>query len=67
MRPFRNTPHLLSCDQLVDFDPKLEAAELLELAVSTYFQQFTRTDLPYLPCFENFDKKRRSVNAADES
>ncbi|KGE50625.1 hypothetical protein GW15_0219385 [Xanthomonas axonopodis pv. vasculorum] len=36
-------------DRLVDFDPKLEAAELLELAVSTYFQLFSRTQVPTCP------------------
>ena len=54
-------------DQLVDFDPKLEAAELLELAISTYFQLFARTNLPYLPCIETFDKKRRVEKAAGEA
>ena len=47
-------------DRLVDFDPKLEAAELLDLAVSTYFQLFSRTELPYLPCIEAFDQKRHA-------
>jgi hypothetical protein len=54
-------------DLLVDFDPKLEAAELLDLAVSTYFQLFSRTDLPYLSCIEAFDQQRRVERAEDEA
>jgi len=54
-------------DRLVDFDPKLEAAELLDLAVSTYFQLFSRAELPYLPCIEAFDQKRRVERAEDEA
>ncbi|MDA3875657.1 MAG: hypothetical protein PF483_01055 [Halothiobacillus sp.] len=54
-------------DDLVDLDPKLEAAELLDLAVSTYFQMFSRTDLPYLPCIEDLDKKQRYARAKDEA
>lgn len=52
-------------DYLVDFDPKLEAGELLDLAVSTYFQLFSRTDLSYLSCIEAFDKQRRVERAED--
>jgi hypothetical protein len=52
-------------DRFLDFDPKLEAAELLDLAVSTYFQLFSRTNLPYLPCIEAFDKQRRVERAED--
>ena len=54
-------------DHFVDFDPKEEAAELLELAVSTYFQLFSRTQVPYVPCIEAFDQKRRSERAANEA
>jgi len=54
-------------DHFVDFDPKQEAAELLELAVSTYFQLFSRTQLPYLPCIEAFDQQRQVERAADEA
>lgn len=54
-------------DYVVDFDPKLEAAELLDLAVSTYFQLFSHTDLPYLSCIEAFDKQRRIERTADEA
>jgi hypothetical protein len=53
-------------DYGVDFDPKLEAAELLDLAISTYFQLFSRMGLPYLPCIEAFDKQRRVERAEDE-
>lgn len=52
-------------DRFVDFEPKLEAAELLDLAVSTYFQLFSRTNLPYLRCIETFDKSRRDERAAE--
>lgn len=54
-------------DHFVDFDPKQEAAELLELAVSTYFQLFSRTQVPYLPCIEVFDQQRRVERATDEA
>jgi hypothetical protein len=54
-------------DHSVDFEPKEEAAELLELAVSTYFQLFSRTNIPYLPCIESFDRERRHEMAADET
>ncbi len=46
-------------DNVVDFDPKLEAAELLDLAISTYFQLFSIMSLPWLPCIEEFEKRRR--------
>jgi hypothetical protein len=51
-------------DRVIDFPPQQEAAELLELAVSTYFQLFARTAIPYLPCIEAFDQKRRMENVA---
>ena len=54
-------------DRYVDFCPKHEAAELLELAISTYFQLFSRTQVPYLPCIEAFDQKRRAEQAEIES
>jgi hypothetical protein len=54
-------------DRFVDFDPKQEAAELLELAVSTYFQLFSRMQVPYLPCIEAFDQRRRDERAAAEA
>ena len=52
-------------DNFVDFDPKEEAGELLELAVSTYFQLFSRTNIPYLPSVEAFDRERRLESATD--
>ena len=54
-------------DHVVDFPPQQEAAELLELAVSTYFQLFSRTGIPYLPCIEAFDQKRRTEKAQVEA
>jgi hypothetical protein len=54
-------------DNFVDFDPKKEAEELLELAVSTYFQLFSRTSIPYLPSVEAFDRYRKLESAADEA
>ena len=54
-------------DHLVDFPPQEEAAELLDLAVSTYFQLLSRTDIPYLPCIEAFDQQRRVEKAQDEA
>ena len=52
-------------DHVLDFPPQQESAELLELAISTYFQLFSRTDVPYLPCIEAFDQRRRVENAQD--
>lgn len=54
-------------DHSLDFEPKEEAAELLELAVSTYFQLFSRTNVPYLRCIEDFDRERRDRKPADEA
>ena len=54
-------------DHVLDFPPQQEAAELLELAVSTYFQLFSRTGIPYLPCIEAFDQKRRTEKARVEA
>ena len=54
-------------DHFVDFNPKQEAADLLDLAVSTYFQLFSRTQLPYLPCIEAFDEQRRIEIAENEA
>jgi len=54
-------------DHILDFPPQQEAAELLELAVSTYFQLFSRTGVPYLPCIEAFDQRRRMEKAQDEA
>jgi len=47
-------------DHSVDFDPREEAEEMLELAVSTYFQLFARTNIPYVACIENFDRALKS-------
>ena len=52
-------------DNSVDFDPKEEAGELLDLAVSTYFQLFSRTNIPYLPSVEAFDRERRIESATN--
>lgn len=54
-------------DHVLDFPPQQEAAELLELAVSTYFQLFSRTGIPYLSCIEAFDEKRRTEKAKNEA
>ena len=54
-------------DYVLDFPPQQEAAELLELAVSTYFQLFARTGIPYVPSIEAFDQKRQTEKAQDEA
>ena len=54
-------------DNFVDFDPKSEAGDLIDLAVSTYFQLFSRTDIPYLPSVEAFDRERKIESAAAEA
>lgn len=47
-------------DNSVDFDPRSEAEEMLELAISTYFQLFAHANIPYVACIENFDVARKS-------
>ena len=46
-------------DFTVDFDPKCEAGEMLDLAISTYFQLFARSNIPYLSRIEMFDRLRK--------
>ena len=54
-------------DHSLDFNPKEEAEELIELAMSTYFQLFSRTNIPYLACIEDFDRQRRSQRPPGEA
>lgn len=47
-------------DEVVGFDPKQEAYDVIDMAISTYFQLFSHLNLPYLECIQNFDAKDRN-------
>lgn len=47
-------------DRAVSFDSKEEAYDVIDRAISTYFQLFSVMRLPHLPLVEEFDAQRRS-------
>lgn len=47
-------------DAYVSFDAKEEAYDVIDRAISTYFQLFSYLELPYLASIQDFDTRRRS-------
>ncbi len=54
-------------DHALDFSAQQEAADLIELAISTYWQLYSCSEkIPHLPYIEAFDEKRRIENTQDK-
>lgn len=53
-------------DWSVTIDAQAEALEMIDMAISNYFQLFSYTNLPYLPCIEEFDAARRAERLRDK-
>ena len=49
-----------SKDGTVNFDPKEESYDVIDRAITTYFQLWSPLRLPYLPSIQEFDQRRRS-------
>ncbi len=47
-------------DQTVDFDAKEECFDVVDRAITTYFQLWSPLRLPYLPSIQDFDKQRQA-------
>lgn len=47
-------------DRTVCFDAKEESYNVIDRAITTYFQLWSPLSLPYLPSIQEFDKRRRS-------
>lgn len=54
-------------DWSVIFDAKAEAYDMIDMAISNYFQLFSHTNLPHLPCIQEFDIARRAERLSDEA
>jgi len=46
-------------DRVVDFDAKKEAYDVIDRAITTYFQLQSHLSLAYLPSIQVFDERRR--------
>jgi len=49
-----------SKDRTVSFDAKEESYEVIDRAITTYFQLWSLLRLPYLSSIQEFDKRRRT-------
>ena len=47
-------------DRTVNFDAKEESYDVIDRAITTYFQLWSPLHLPYLPSIQEFDQRRRS-------
>ena len=47
-------------DHTVGFDAKEESYNVIDRAITTYFQLWSPLSLPYLPSIQEFDQRRRS-------
>ena len=49
-----------SNDRAVDFEIEAESYDIIDRAITTYFQLWSQLDLPYLPLIQAFDQARRT-------
>ena len=47
-------------DRIVDFDVGEESYDIIDRAITTYFQLWSQLALPYLPSIQAFDQARRT-------